>query len=83
MENKESRAYLKQLRVTPRKVKVVLDLIRGKDVAVAAAILKNTNKLVCEDIVNPPSPTRITTTVWIPKSFTSRSASSLPASSRT
>ncbi|MBR5746800.1 MAG: 50S ribosomal protein L22 [Clostridia bacterium] len=50
MENKESRAYLKQLRVTPRKVKVVLDLIRGKDVAVAAAILKNTNKLVCEDI---------------------------------
>ena len=50
MENKESRAYLKQLRVTPRKVKIVLDLIRGKDVAVAAAILKNTNKLVCEDI---------------------------------
>ena len=50
MENKESRAYLKQLRVTPRKVKVVLDLIRGKDVAVAAAILKTTNKLVCEDL---------------------------------
>ena len=50
MENRESRAYLRQLRVTPRKVKIVLDLIRGKDVAAAMAILKNTNKLVCEDI---------------------------------
>ena len=50
MENRESRAYLRQLRVTPRKVKIVLDLIRGKDVAKAFAILKNTNKLVCEDI---------------------------------
>ena len=50
VENRESRAYLRQLRVTPRKVKIVLDLIRGKDVANAMAILKNTNKLVCEDI---------------------------------
>ena len=50
MENRESRAYLRQLRVTPRKVKIVLDLIRGKDVAKAMAILKNTNKMVCEDI---------------------------------
>ena len=50
VENRESRAYLRQLRVTPRKVKIVLDLIRGKDVAKAFAILKNTNKLVCEDI---------------------------------
>ena len=50
VENRESRAYLKQLRVTPRKVKIVLDLIRGKDVAKAFAILKNTNKMVCEDI---------------------------------
>ena len=50
VENRESRAYLKQLRVTPRKVKIVLDLIRGKDVAVAAAILRNTNKMVSTDI---------------------------------
>ncbi|MDD4422709.1 MAG: 50S ribosomal protein L22, partial [Eubacteriales bacterium] len=35
---------------SPRKVKIVLDLIRNKDVAQAAAILKNTNKIACESI---------------------------------
>ena len=50
MENNVSKAYLKQLRVSPRKVKVVLDLIRGKDVPQAVAILRNTNKMVCESI---------------------------------
>ena len=48
MENKVSKAYLKQLRVSPRKVGVVLDEIRGKDAA--QAILKNTNKMVATDI---------------------------------
>ncbi len=51
MEEKTARAYLKQLRVTPRKVKIVLDLIRGKDAALACGILKNTNKLVCDDVL--------------------------------
>ena len=51
MEQKTAKAYLKQLRVTPRKVKIVLDLIRGKDAAEAAAILKYTNKLACEPIL--------------------------------
>ncbi|MBE6540262.1 MAG: 50S ribosomal protein L22, partial [Ruminococcaceae bacterium] len=37
MEQKIAKAYLKQLRMTPRKVKIVLDLIRGKNVAEAAA----------------------------------------------
>ena len=50
MENKVSKAYLKQLRVSPRKVGIVLDEIRGKDAAVALAILKNTNKMVALDI---------------------------------
>ena len=50
MENKVSKAYLKQLRVSPRKVGVVLDEIRGKDAAHAMAILKNTNKMVATDI---------------------------------
>ncbi|NLU53506.1 MAG: 50S ribosomal protein L22, partial [Clostridiaceae bacterium] len=45
---KEAKACLKQLRISPRKVKIVLDLIRNKDVAQAAAILKNTNKIACE-----------------------------------
>ena len=51
VENRESRAYLRQLRVTPRKVKIVLDLIRGKDAGTAMAILKNTNKSASEYLV--------------------------------
>ena len=50
MESKVSKAYLKQLRVSPRKVGVVLDEIRGKDAATAMAILQNTNKMVCESL---------------------------------
>ena len=40
----EAKAYLKYARISPRKVKIVLDLIRGKDAGVAMAILKNLNK---------------------------------------
>ena len=40
----EAMAYLKDLRISPRKVKIVLDLIRGKDAALAVAILKNPPK---------------------------------------
>ena len=50
MEERVSKAYLKQLRVSPRKVKVVLDLIRGKNAKQAEAILLNTNKLVARDV---------------------------------
>ena len=39
----EAKAYLKYVRISPRKVKIVLDLIRGKDTDTAMAILKNTN----------------------------------------
>lgn len=38
----EAKAYLRGLRISPRKVKIVLDLIRGKDAGTAIAILKNT-----------------------------------------
>ena len=44
----EAVAYLNDLRISPRKVKIVLDLIRGKDVATAMAILKNTPKSASE-----------------------------------
>ncbi len=44
----EAKAYLKYARISPRKVSIVLDQIRGKDVATAMAILKNTNKIACE-----------------------------------
>ena len=40
----EAVAYLNDLRISPRKVKIVLDLIRGKDAVMAMAILKNTPK---------------------------------------
>jgi large subunit ribosomal protein L22 len=46
----EAKAYLKYLRISPRKVKIVLDLIRGKDADVAMAILKNTPKAASPEI---------------------------------
>ena len=47
----EAKAHLKYVRISPRKVKIVLDLIRGKDTNKAMAILKNTNKLACESLI--------------------------------
>ena len=44
----EAKAHLKYARISPRKVQIVLDLIRGKDVATAMAILKNTPKSASE-----------------------------------
>lgn len=45
-ENKDKRPYAKAryVRISPRKVKVVIDLIRGKSVAEAQAILTYTPK---------------------------------------
>lgn len=47
----ESKAYLKYVRISPRKVSVVLDLIRGKDVKLAKAILEQTPKAACEHLL--------------------------------
>ncbi|MBQ8551570.1 MAG: 50S ribosomal protein L22 [Clostridia bacterium] len=51
MESRDAKAYLKYVRISPRKVKIVLDLIRGKDVATAMAILKNTPKSASEYLI--------------------------------
>ncbi len=40
----EARAYLRHARIAPRKVQIVLDLIRNKPAGLAMAILKNTPK---------------------------------------
>ncbi|MBF0279593.1 MAG: 50S ribosomal protein L22 [SAR324 cluster bacterium] len=40
----ESRALAKNVRITPRKVRLVLDLIRGKDVVQAFAYLDATHR---------------------------------------
>ena len=47
----EARAYLKYARISPRKVKIVLDLIRGKDAGVAMGILKTTPKGASEYLI--------------------------------
>ena len=47
----EARAQLKYARISPRKVKIVCDLIRGKDVKAAKAILENTPKAASELMV--------------------------------
>ena len=47
----EARAYLKHLRISPRKVQIVCDLIRGKSVQQAAGILLNTNKSSSEPMM--------------------------------
>ena len=44
----EAKAKVQFVRISPRKVKIVLDLVRGKDVATAAAILKHTPKAASE-----------------------------------
>ena len=46
----EARAQVTHVRMSPRKVKVVLDLIRNKPVDVATAIVKNTPKAACEPV---------------------------------
>ena len=47
----EAKAHLKYVRISPRKVQIVLDLIRGKDTEVAMAILENTNKIASESLI--------------------------------
>ena len=46
----EAKAVAKYVRIAPRKVRVVMDLIRGKSVADAFAILKFTPKVGAEAI---------------------------------
>lgn len=46
----EAKAYLRHARISPRKVQIVLDLIRNKPVEEAAAILALTPKAACEPL---------------------------------
>ena len=41
MERTEARAVARTVRIAPRKTRLIINLIRGKDVADALAILKN------------------------------------------
>ena len=47
----EAKASAKYIRIAPRKVQIVCDLIRGKSVAQASAILLNTPKAASEPLL--------------------------------
>jgi large subunit ribosomal protein L22 len=47
----EATAILRYVRISPRKVKIVADLIRGKSIAEASAILAHTPKAASEPIL--------------------------------
>ena len=44
MDKKETRALTRNLRISPFRARLVIDLIRGKDALEAQTILTNTNK---------------------------------------
>lgn len=46
----EARAYLRYVRIAPRKVQIVLDLIRNQPIDKAMAILKQTPKAASEHL---------------------------------
>ena len=47
----EARAIVRNVRMTPRKIKLICDLIRGKDVQPAYAILMQTPKAASEPVL--------------------------------
>ncbi len=47
----EAKAHLKYLRMSPRKVGLICDMIRGQDVAAAAAYIMQTPKAACEPVL--------------------------------
>jgi large subunit ribosomal protein L22 len=46
-----AKAETKHIRISPQKVRLVLDLIRNRDVGEAEAILRHTSKRSCESII--------------------------------
>ena len=46
----EARAYLRGVRISPRKVQIVLDLIRNKPIDIALATLRYTPKAASEPV---------------------------------
>ena len=51
MEKKIAKAHLRYVRISPRKVQIVCDLIRGKEVGIAMAILMQTPKAASEPLM--------------------------------
>ena len=50
-EKKIARAEHKYARISPRKVEIICNMIRGKKVNVALALMENTPKAGCEHVI--------------------------------
>ena len=50
-ENMEAKAHLKYLRISPRKVSILCDIIRGKDAKTACVYLMQTPKAASEPML--------------------------------
>ena len=50
-EKKMARAEVKYVRISPRKVGIICDMIRGKDVNIARALMEHTPKAGCEYMI--------------------------------
>ena len=50
-EKKVARAEVKFVRISPRKVSIICDMIRGKNTDVAMALMENTPKMGCEYMI--------------------------------
>ena len=68
----EAKAYLRGVRISPRKVQIVLDLIRNKPTDVALAILRHTPKAASEEV--QPTPTEPEPVVTTPEDVSSTEA---------
>ena len=50
-ELKTARAQAKFVRIAPRKVQIICDMIRGKDAVLAQALMEHTPKAGCEHVI--------------------------------
>lgn len=50
-ERKTATAEVRFVRMSPRKLQIICDVIRGKDVGLARAILQHTPKIGCEPLI--------------------------------
>lgn len=46
----EARCFVRDIRITPRKVRLVIDLVRGKSVSEALGILSQTNRVAAQPV---------------------------------
>lgn len=46
----EARCFVRDIRITPRKVRLVIDLVRGKSVSEALGILSRTNRVAAQPV---------------------------------